>query len=157
MSKIAILGVGNRFRGDDGAGWSVIDALERKLLPRVKLCKVRGDLAEVLDLFASHSIVYVVDACLAEAPKGSWERIDLSCQPLNAPNKPTSTHGFTIKEAVELASTLGGLPSKLILYVIRGENFTLCEELSPPVETGVAQVVRELLKEKEIQACTKEV
>ena len=157
MSKIAILGVGNRFRGDDAAGWSVIDALEGKLSSAITLCKVRGDLTEVLDLFARYSVIFVVDASIAKAPEKPWVRIDLHRNPHFAQNNLTSTHGLTIREAVELANTLGEIPSILILYLIPGENFSISEGLSPSVERAIAQVVSALLNEEEIQACTKEV
>ena len=157
MSKIAILGIGNWFRGDDAAGWNVIDALDGKLPSSITLCKARGDLAEILDLFARYSIVFVVDASIAKALEEHWVRIDLHHDPQFAKNNLTSTHGLTIREAVELANTLGEIPSTLILYLIPGENFSISEGLSPSVERAVAQVVRALLNEEEIQACTKEV
>lgn len=153
MGKVAVLGVGNRYRGDDGAGLVAIDALEKKIPKEVHLHRVRSDIGEVLDLFARYPVVYVIDAYAAAPSEEPWRRIDLMREPVFVENPLTSTHGFTIKEAFELAKTLGGLPSTLILYAISGRFFSLSAEISPAVLAAVDQVVCHLLNEKEIQAC----
>jgi len=157
MGEVAVVGVGNRFRGDDGAGWRVIDALEKKVTSGVKLLKVGGDIAEMVDLFARYPVVFLVDAYAATGSQEGCHRIDLLREPLTVENRPTSTHGFTCKEAFELAKILGGLPSKLTLYAIPGRNFTFSEGLSPSVVEAVDQIVCALLNEEEIHACMKQV
>lgn len=148
MGDVAIGGIGNPYRGDDGAGWAVIDGL--KNLP-VKLVKMGGDIAELLDLFAHHQSVYLVDACLGGLP-GQWKRIDLLKEPLMQETPQTSTHGFTITQALSLAGNLGQLPPKLILYAISIDNYTMSEGLSKSVEEAVKGVIEALLKEEEL--CT---
>ncbi len=145
-----VVGIGNRYRGDDGAGWRVVEALEG-VLPKGMLLKVRGELTELLDLLQKEKRLFVIDACIGEGE--GWERIDLLKEGalLNVPL--TSTHGFSLKEAIELAKELGQVPSKLMLFAIYAKNLLPSEGLSESVVRSVDEVKRALLQEEEIQAC----
>jgi hydrogenase maturation protease len=134
MNDTIVVGIGNPFRGDDGAGWAVIDALEAKNI-NVPLCKQRGDIAELLDVFAQYSNVYLVDACT-----GVNVRIDVQEQSIPEDNPQTSTHGMGIAQAVALAKNLNLLPKKLILYAIAGKNFNIGDPLSPSLDLEINRV-----------------
>lgn len=151
MAEILVIGIGNPFRGDDGAGWAVIDALQGKVQAGVQLSKQRGDIAELMDVFASHRAIYLVDACRANASPGSWQRIDAHRQPLLVENTQTSTHGLSISQAIALAKNIDQLPPKLIIYAIAGVQYEMRETLSPPVAQAIHLVAQELLNEEDIQ------
>jgi hydrogenase maturation protease len=151
-SQIAVVGVGNPFRGDDGAGWAVIDGLKKKKLEQISLWKNRADLAELLEIFERNSIVYIVDACLIDAPVGFWQRIDALNEPIPDPT-PTSTHGFSLCQIIALAGNLHRLPAQLIFYVISGKSYQMSNSLSHPVSQAVCQVTNEIYSE--IKKCTK--
>ena len=153
MNDLAIIGIGNLYRSDDAAGWAVIEGLKDRIVNSIKLLKVRGDAAELLDLFTQYKTVYLVDACQIKAPPGSWQRIDLLIQPIPEENPQTSTHGFGVSQAVALAKTLEQLPAKLILYAICGNDYKIGSALTPSVERSVTRVISEILQEKDIQAC----
>lgn len=142
-----IIGIGNPMRGDDGAGWAVIDKLEKQVTVEM-LCKQKGDISELLDLFARHSTVYIIDASLSNAPPGSWQRIDALRQSLPIESNQTSTHGFNISQVIALAKNLNQLPIKLIIYAIAAECYDMSETLSPPVEKAVEEVSIAILNEK---------
>ncbi len=150
MSDIIILGIGNPFRGDDAAGFAVIDRLEGKVKASVDLKKQRGDVSELLDVFAGYKTVYIVDACCADAAAGTWERIDGQLQPLPAENTQTSTHGLGVSQAMAIAKNLGSLPAKLIIYGINGDNFTMNDAMTPAVAQAVEKVAEALLQEEDI-------
>ena len=114
MHEILIVGIGNTSRGDDGTGWAVIDLLEKIPFTNVKLSKQKGDIAELLELFSLFHTVYLIDACQMAGSIGSWKRLDAHEQTLPLDKKPTSTHGFTLIEAIELAKNLGHMPSMRI-------------------------------------------
>lgn len=147
MNKIIVIGVGNPFRGDDGVGWAIIDALEGKVSKNVDLRKIRGELGDFLEYFENYPAVYLIDACVGDSPVGSWQRIDALRDPLGLERTQTSTHGFGISQAVSMAKALNQLPSKLIIYGINGDRYNLSNELSPPVEKAIEEVIPELLKE----------
>lgn len=156
-TDILVVGIGNPFRGDDGAGWAVIDALEGKVSVDVKLSKLRGEISELLDVFANYSTIYLVDACQMDAPLGFWERIDAHQDPIFLDTPQTSTHGLSISQAIALAKTLNEVPSKLIIYAINGDQYNMNAALSPPVAGVIEMVAQNIAKEEDILACMKKV
>lgn len=150
MAETIIIGIGNSYRSDDGAGWAVIDQLQGKLHPSIILSKQRGDIVELLDAFANYQTVLIIDACLSANPSENWLRLDISEKPLEIESRQTSTHGLNISQAVALANNLNQLPPKLIIYAIPGENYQIGEELSPRVAKSIKEVTEAILKEKEL-------
>lgn len=150
MNKVAIVGIGNPYRGDDGAGWSVIELLRNKVSSAILLDRQWGDMAELLDIFETNKTVFLVDACISGAAVGSWQRIDAIGHPLPMDRRQTSTHGLSVSRTIDLARNLQMLPAKLIIYAITGDQYNMSENLSPIVAIAVEKVVAELLKEKEI-------
>lgn len=153
MNNLIIVGIGHPYRGDDAAGWVVIDGLETKIGSMIDLIKQQGDLADLLDLFNRYHSVYLVDACRSNQPTGSWQRIDLHQQRLPADVDQTSTHGFGIQQAVALAKSFNQLPSRLILYAIQGENYSMSHGLSPLVAQSAQAVIEAILSEEEVKRC----
>lgn len=153
MADIIIVGIGNPYRGDDAAGWAVIDGLQEVASSAIKLVKQRGDIAELIDIFAHHKSVYLVDACQSSDPLGAWQRIDVHQQPIPPENSQTSTHGFSISQAIALAKSLNQLPNKLIFYAITGENYSINAALSPLVAKSIGSVIKAILNEEDIQSC----
>lgn len=153
MAEIIVVGIGNRYRGDDAAGWAVVDFLEGKVAGAVRLDRQRGDIVEMIDIFSNYPNVYLVDACRTDAPEGSWRRIDALAEPLPVEQEQTSTHGFGVSQAVAIAQSLGQLPSRLIVYVITGNQFAISETMSPEVAKAVEETAQAILNEKDIRAC----
>lgn len=150
MAEVIVVGIGNPYRGDDAAGWAVIDALKDKVNNSVKLDKQRGDVAELLEIFGRYTKVFLVDAYLSSSAVGSWERINASKQTLPIENSQTSTHGLSVSQAIDLAKNLDMLPAKIIIYAIAGKHFKVSDSMSPIVAETIDQVVKELLKEEDI-------
>lgn len=153
MADIIIVGIGNPYRGDDAAGWAVIDGLMETVGSVIKLVKQRGDIAELIDIFGQYKTVYLVDACRSNVSVGTWQRIDVQKQSIIEENPQTSTHGFSVSQAISLAKNLDQLPYKLILYVINGDSYTISDKFSPSVAKSVDLVVKAILNEEDIQSC----
>ena len=153
MADVIVVGIGNPYRGDDGAGWAVIDGLMETIGSAVTLVKQRGDVGELIDIFARHKSVYLVDACHSHESKGAWERIDLHKQQVLEENPQTSTHGFSVSQAISLAKNFRRIPNKLILYAIKGDNYSISETLSPSVKRSVDSVIKAIINEEDIQSC----
>lgn len=157
MAEIAIVGIGNPFRGDDGAGWAVIDALEKRVDAKIKLSKTKGDMGDLLDYFANFRAVFLVDACKSDASPGTWQRLDALSDTLPNERAQTSTHGFSINEAISLGKALDQLPSKLIIYAVNGDLYNIGGKLSLAVAQSIGPIVESILKDEDIQACMKKV
>jgi len=127
-----VIGIGNAWRRDDGAGVAVAEALGGPCT---------DDPSRLLDLWAEAEHAIVVDAAASGAPPGTIRRFDAAAAPLPA-GVARSTHAFGVADAVELARTLGRLPHRLEVYTIEGANFTVGAGLS----TAVARAVNELTR-----------
>lgn len=131
-----VIGVGNRWRGDDGAGLEVARCLGG--------LELEGDPASLLDAWAAADDVVVVDAAASGAPPGTIRRFDARSGPLPARCLRSSTHAFGVPDAIELARALGRLPARLEVYAIEGERFASGEGLSAAVRRSVGDLAATL-------------
>jgi hydrogenase maturation protease len=136
-SQLIVIGLGNAFRGDDGAGLAVARALGDD--PRVIVHE--GEPIDLLDRWEDAGEVIVVDAARSGAAPGTVHRLDGLAEPVAAQG---STHAFGLAETLALARTLGRAPERVTVYGIEGERFAAGEELSPAVARAVEEVCSEL-------------
>jgi len=85
--------------------------------------------------------VYLIDAAQSGADAGTIQRFEADEEGLPADSLSFSSHAFGVVEAIELARSLGQLPSKLIVYGIEGGCFEVGSGVSPAVERAVDEVV----------------
>jgi hydrogenase maturation protease len=134
-----VIGVGNAYRGDDAAGLVVA----RRLRDRgVDALEQEGEPVALVEVFAAHDAVVLVDAVQSGATPGTVHRVDVSDGPL--PRKlrgSTSTHAVGLGEAIELARALGRLPRRVVVYGVEGARFATGGELSAEVEAAIAPLV----------------
>ena len=144
-TRLAVIGVGNEFRRDDGGGWAVVARLRERAeagtLPAGTLLAVcDGDPARLIALWEGADLVVVVDAAHAHpAHPGRMHRLTLDAGRPGWP-QATSSHGLGLGEAVELARVLGRLPSRLVVYAVEGAETDLGTGLSPAVAAVVDHV-----------------
>jgi hydrogenase maturation protease len=140
-----VIGVGNAWRGDDGAGLAVARRVQELAPAGVEVREVEGDASALVDAWAAADRVVVVDAAASGAPPGTVTRFDAAFEPLPARSVRSSTHAFGVPDAIELSRALGRLPERLDVYAIEGASFVAGDRLSPAVEQAVAELVDELL------------
>ncbi|MFE9650638.1 hydrogenase maturation protease [Streptomyces sp. NPDC006365] len=145
-ARIAVIGVGNEFRRDDGVGWAVVARLreraaDRPLPPGTVLALCDGDPARLIGLWEGAHLAVVVDAAHAHpGSPGRVHRLEIDGGHL-AQTSTTSSHGLGLGEAVELARVLGLLPDHLVVYAVEGADGELGTGLSPAVEASVDPLV----------------
>lgn len=131
-----IIGVGNRYRGDDRAGLAVAHALREDSALDVR--ESEGEPIALLDTWAGADSVLLIDAVSSGVEPGTIHRFDASTAPLPASLRgSTSTHAVGLGAAIELARTLGRLPAQVIVYGIEGADFAAGEELSHGVAAAL--------------------
>jgi hydrogenase maturation protease len=141
---VILIGVGNAWRGDDGAGLAVARRV-RELSPAgVEVREVEGDATALVEAWSGAEGVVVVDAAESGAPPGTVRRFDARTRPLPVGSLRSSTHAFGVSDAVELARALDRLPARLDVYAIEGASFTAGERLSPAVERAVDELAASL-------------
>jgi hydrogenase maturation protease len=141
-----IVGIGNRFRGDDGAGLVAARDL-RERLPDVRVLERDGNLAGMLDEWEGEDAVVLIDATSSGSAAGTIRRFDAEHAPLPSAFSRGSTHLFGVSEAIELGRVLGRLPKRLVVYGIEGSNFSAGEGLSREVSLAVDSVIRDIRRE----------
>ncbi len=146
-ARIRVIGLGNRYRRDDGAGLAVLQELAGQELPGVELRAESGEGAALMEAWQGAHQVILVDAVQAGGAPGTIYRLDPWEQPIPTEFFHYSTHAFSLAEAVELARVLGQLPPGLIIYGIQGADFGSGEGLSPPVAAAVPEVAARIRQE----------
>jgi hydrogenase maturation protease len=139
-----VIGIGNAYRGDDAAGLVVARALRAR---GVEAVEPEGEPVALLDAFAGHDEVVLVDAVRSGVTPGTVHRVDVSTAPLPAELEGApSTHTLGLGEAIELARALDRLPRRVVVFGIEGERFAAGTELSPAVAAAVEPLIEEILR-----------
>ena len=150
---IVVIGVGNTFRGDDGAGIFVVRQLATRVPAGARIIEESGEGAALLELWKAAASVFLVDAVESGAPPGTIHRIDANAAPLPSRFFHCSTHAFGVAGAVELARVWNILPPRLIVYGIEGRSFSAGTGLSAEVEQAGASVEQRMLDEIHTRIC----
>lgn len=135
-----IIGIGNAYRHDDGAGLVAAGRLQALELPGVTVLLHPGEGTSLMEAWQGADDVVLIDAVNSGAPPGTFHRIDASEHDPALTFFSGSTHTFGVAEAIALARTLGKLPRRLVIFGIEGADYTYGPGLTPEVENAVAQV-----------------
>ncbi|MFQ5603561.1 MAG: hydrogenase maturation protease [bacterium] len=146
-ANVSFIGVGNRYRRDDGVGPEMVERLAARRLPQTRSLHATGEGAKLLEMMKGREVVYLFDAVCSGARPGSIFRFQAPKQTVPARFFSYSTHAFSVAEAIELGRTLNQLPRQLIVYGIEGEDFGAGLGLSKEVEISVDGVVKSVLAE----------
>jgi hydrogenase maturation protease len=140
-----VIGVGNEFRRDDGAGPAVIARLRDLAPPGVRLVVTDGEPARLVEAWTGAALAVVVDAVRAEPPHpGKIHRFVVD-QPRAATGRGASSHGLGLDDAIALAAALDRMPGRLVVHAIEAADLTQGPGLSPPVAAAVDTVTRAVL------------
>ena len=148
---LTVIGVGNPWRRDDGAGLAVARRLQGTL-EGVTVLEREGEPAGLIDAWDGAERLWLVDAVSSDAAPGSVRRIDIAAEELPPDLFRASTHHLGLAEAVELARALGRLPVHTVFYGIEGASFDAGEGLSHEVEQAVDAVAQAI--SEEVERCT---
>jgi hydrogenase maturation protease len=141
-----VIGVGNRWRGDDGIGPRTIDALAALGAdgPDAELVALDGEPGRLVAAWHNRWRVVVVDAivagdppgtihCIAAHPGAGLDQID---------GRPTaaSSHGNGIAAAIALGRALDRLPEQLVVVGVEPGQLDHGDSLSPAVAAAIDTV-----------------
>lgn len=147
MADWLVVGVGNRWRGDDAVGLAVAVKIAELAPTGITVATSDGEPTHLLELLASSSHVIVVDAAVAESEPGTITRLDVSEDPVPDHRLTPSTHLLGVASAIELGRALGTAPERLIIFAVEVEGDAFGEDLSPAVAAAVPAVVEAVLEE----------
>lgn len=140
-ARVAVVGVGNPYRGDDAAGRLVARKLREGGLPGADVLELEGAAAELIEVLGSYEAVVVVDAVRSPTSEvGHIHRFEAGQGPLPTKLRSVSSHGFGVGEAIELARALGRLPGVVIVYGIESEAFEPGTDPGPAVSGALGHL-----------------
>ena len=147
-----MIGIGNSFRQDDGAGLTVARQLRIRAGERIDVTEHDGDGTSLLDVWEGARVVVLVDAVRSGAAPGTIHVFDVRAAGLPESASWSSSHSLGVADAVTLATRLDRLPHTLLIYGIEGRCFGFGTGLSPDVERAASEVVERLLCTLGVQA-----
>jgi hydrogenase maturation protease len=144
---VVVIGVGNEFRRDDGAGPAVIHGLRDRVPPGVRLAITDGEPTRLLEAWTGAALAVVVDAVRvagSEPRPGMTHRFVVD-RPGAGVGPAASSHGFGLDDAIALALALDRMPGRLIVHAIEAADLSQGTGLTPPVAAAVGIVVTAVL------------
>ncbi len=141
MTTVLVVGVGHRDRGDDAVGPAVTGRLRELGLAGVRIIE-EADPVLLLDSWESADVVVVADAVRSGRRAGSVCVLHAGHGPLPVATGPAGTHDFGLGRVIELARSLGRLPTHLVIVGIEGGDFSQGRPMSPAVVAAVDQAAR---------------
>lgn len=146
MSAV-VIGIGNEFRRDDGAGPAVVTRLRGQVPAEVGLLITDGEPVSMIEAWTGAGVAVIVDAVRAEpAVPGRLHRLVLD-QPGNSGARPVSSHGFGVDEAIGLALALDRMPGRLIMHAVEAADLGQGPGLSPAVAAAVDALAAAVLRD----------
>jgi hydrogenase maturation protease len=147
-SSVVVLGVGNRWMGDDGVGVRALEALSRRwaLPPAVRLCDGNMAAARLMAELAQATHLVVVDALLGGGPPGTIYRL----APEELPERTraaVSTHGINLAQLLSLLAAVGRRPATRIVGVQPAAVDGMGDALTPPLAAALPGVVSAIVDE----------
>jgi len=158
-ARYVVVGIGNEYRGDDGAGLAIAERVRGRVPAGVTVVPCEQEPSRLIDAWQDADAAIVVDAVESGAEPGTLHRFDAGVAPLPARVFRSSTHAFGVGEAVELARALGRLPGRVVVYGVEGAAFAAGRGLSGPVEAAVEPAAESVLGDldrlmNEEESCT---
>ena len=144
---MVVIGVGNEYRRDDGAGLAVVISLRDRVPPGVDLVLTDGEPTRLIEAWAGAEVAVVVDAVRADPPRpGRVHRFELD-RALTGATRTASSHGFGLDDAIQLALALDRMPGRLVVHAIEAADLGQGAGLTPPVAAAVDEVASAVLSD----------
>jgi hydrogenase maturation protease len=131
-SRAVVIGVGNEFRRDDGAGPAVVATLRGRVPDGAELMVSDGEPARMIEAWEGMPLAVVVDAVRARpAVPGRLHRLVLDAA--TDPVSSVSSHGLGLEEAIGLAQAVDRMPGRLIVHAVEAADLSQGTGLTPAV------------------------
>jgi hydrogenase maturation protease len=146
--QAVVIGVGNEFRRDDGAGPRVVASLRGRVPQGTELLVSDGEPVRMIEAWTGAPLAVVVDAVRAEpAQPGRLHRLVMDGAAAGPPGQ-VSSHGLGLKDAIGLALALDRMPGRLIVHAVEaadlGQGTGLTPAVAAVIDALAAAVLRDL-------------
>jgi hydrogenase maturation protease len=142
--RVVVIGVGNEFRGDDGAGPEVVARLRGQAPDSVELVLSDGEPTRLLEAWSGATVAVVVDAVTGSpATIGRLHRVVISetesreSEAVAGDAGQASSHSLGLGTAIGLARALGRMPETLVVHGVEATDFSQGHGLSAAVAAAI--------------------
>lgn len=142
-----VIGVGNAYRGDDAVGLLLARRLEDVAPDGVAVIAHGGEATDLMERLSDAGFAILIDAAAPRRGAGTVHRFDAGAAPLPAALFGSSTHGFGVPEAIELARALGRLPGHCVVFAVEGRDYAPGAPVSAEVQAVLEPTVQRVLEE----------
>ncbi len=145
--KAVVIGVGNEFRRDDGAGPAVLASLRGRVPGGVELLVSDGEPVRLIEAWAGAALAVIVDAVRAEpAVPGRLHRLVLH-QAGATEVRTVSSHGLGLDSAIGLGQALDRMPGTLIVHAVEAADLGQGSGLTPAVAAVIGTLATAVLRD----------
>jgi hydrogenase maturation protease len=142
--KIAVIGIGNTLRRDDGIGIVILESL-LKFYKREEVDYLNFGIAsfDLIHRMQNYNAVLLIDGVRAGLSAGEVKIFELQDIEYNPDKISTSTHELNLKDIFELSKSLG-LKTKIHVAGIQVEDISYQEGLSDILKDRKEDIAREI-------------
>jgi len=142
-----VIGIGNEFRRDDGAGPAVLARLHGRVPAGVELLVTDGEPAGLVEAWTGAPLAVIVDAVRAEpGVPGRLHRLVVH-EAGSAEVRPVSSHGLGLDSAIGLARALDRMPGTLIVHAVEAGDLGQGPGLTPAVAAAIDPLASAVLRD----------
>jgi hydrogenase maturation protease len=146
--RVVIVGVGNPWRRDDGAGWIAAARAGARLGSGAAIVHSDGEPARLIDDWAGADLAIVVDAVRNGGAPGQVYRLDAGAVAASTAPRPRGSHALGVADAVRLGAAVGRLPQRLVVFGIEVADTNpgrgLSDDVSRAAHTVADSIEREI-------------
>jgi hydrogenase maturation protease len=141
VTRILVLGLGQRYRGDDSLGLLVAGGLRERPIPWVEATECSGNAFDLMASWEGRDRVIAIDCVHSEERSPGIVRGFFGAEAVRADTLRCSTHGGGLPEAWDVGQALGNLPRQFAVIGIIGRSFAIGDAPGPEVSRAVALLV----------------
>lgn len=141
-----VIGIGNRYRRDDGSALQVLATLTDRIPPSARLVESDGEPARVIDSWEGADLAVIVETVRRGDPPGTIAMIDWDTpSPGGSRQHEHGSHSLGVLEAIALGRAVERMPRHLRLVGIEPLDLGWGEGLSGPVAASIEHAARLVL------------
>lgn len=138
-ATVVVIGIGNRYRRDDGSALLVLAALADRLPSAVPVVDSDGDPTRLIDSWTGADLAVVVETVRSGKPPGTVAVVDddalLGASAGSGRNQ--GSHSLGLLEAIALGTAVGRLPRRLRVVGIEPEDLGWGDQVTDAVAGGI--------------------
>ena len=140
-APIVVIGIGNRYRRDDGSALRVIDALTGRVPTDTLVFESDGEPARLIDAWADAPLAVVVETVRRGSAPGTVAGFEWEDHGAPRGGGEHGSHSLGLLEAVALGRAVGRMPRALRIVGIEPQDLGWGEGLSDAVAGSVDAAV----------------